>query len=553
MGSTFFGLTIAQSGLFVSQRALQVISHNIANANTPGYSRQRLDAKQFDPDVLPGIQGTLGRGVDSEAVLQIREEFFDRKIRSEFSKQGEWEFRSEALGNIEYIFNEPSDTGIRTVIDNFFSSIQELSKESGSLTTRALVRQRAIAYTESVSAMYEQLIQLQRQTDFQIKTTVSQINGYAEQIRDLNKSIYLTELDGGKSNDLRDQRNLILDKLAELVNIDYFEDNKGHFTVLISGKPLVSHYDFDTIETTERTKRNHPDDADGLCELSWATGGRFKAYTGELKGLLQMRDNIAGDKKGIPYYLDKLNHYTDRMASEISRLHMDGFDLNGDKGLMFFTKNGMSSAEYESYLLTEGLDGNPPIDLTSQVLAGTNTDNSLDQNNQIISENIRKILENNPDYFDKSIKYLSDGNYYLVDRIPTNELSLSRDLDLDLNKFAASESMQGIPDDGKNAIRMLEMRNNTHLFAWGSSDDYIKSLVSNLGVDTQEAIRMSKNEDKLIVEIENKRQSVMGVSFDEEVSEMIKFQHAYNANARMLTTMDELLDVVINRLGLAGR
>lgn len=553
MGSTFFGLTIAKSGLFVSQRALQVVSHNIANANTPGYSRQRLDAKQFQPDVLPGVQGTLGRGVDSEAVLQIREEFFDKKVRVETSKSGEWDFRYESLNSIESIFNEPSDTGIRTVVDNFFSSLQELSKESGNLTTRALVRQRAIAYTESVGTMYSQLNSLQKQVDFQIRTSVSQINGYAEQIRDLNKSIYTTELDGGKSNDLRDQRNLLLDKLSKIINIDYFEDVQGHFTVLVSGKPLVSHYNFDTIKIENRETRLNPDDADSLAELSWASGGRFKAYTGEMRGLLDMRDNISGDKKGIPYYLDRLNHYTDRMASEISRLHMSGFDLEGDKGLMFFTKNGMSSSEYEEYLLREGLNGKKPLDLTNQVTAGTNTEFTLDKNNQIISENIKKILDNNPDYFNKSVKYLSDGKYYLVDRIPTNELKLSKDLDLDLNKIAASESMQGIPADGKNAIRMLEMRYNRNLFAWGSSDDFVKSLVSNLGVDSQEAKRMGKNEKKLLVEIENKRQSVMGVSFDEEVSEMIKFQHAYNANARMLTTMDELLDVVINRLGLVGR
>lgn len=553
MGSSFFGLNIAKSGLFVSQRALQVVSHNIANANTPGFSRQRLDTKQVMPDVLPGVQGTLGRGVDSESVIQIREEFFDKKVRVETSKKGEWDFRKEGLENIESIFNEPSDTGIRKVVDNFFSAMQELSKEPGNLTTRALVRQRTIAYTESVNSMYSKLGELQKQVDFQVRTTVSQVNSYAEQIRDLNKSIYLTELDGATSNDLRDQRNLLLDKLSKLVNIDYFEDSQRHFTVLVSGKPLVSHYSFDTIKVTERENKKNPDDMDRLADLSWTSGGRFKANSGELRGLLDMRDNASGDKKGIPYYLDKLNHYTDRMASEISRIHMQGFDLNKNQGVMFFTKNGMSSSDYEAYLLKEGLDGKEPIDLSKQVLEGTSSEYDTDKNNKIIAGNIKNILDNNPDYSNKSVKYLSNGKYYLVDRIPTNELKISKDLDLDLNKYAASESIQGIPGDGANGLRMLQMRYNTNLFAWGSSDDYVKSLVSNLGVDAQEASRMSTNEKKLIVEVENKRQSIMGVSFDEEVSEMIKFQHAYNANARMLTTMDEMLDVVINRLGLVGR
>lgn len=553
MSSTFSGLTIAKTGLFVSQRALHVVSHNIANANTEGFSRQRLDVRQYKPEVLPGMYGTLGRGVDANSVIQIREEFYDKKVRMETTKKGEWDFRQTGLEHIENIFNEPTDTGIRKIVDNFFEALQELSKNPDNLTTRALVRQRAIAYTESVNTMSNQLKSLQKQMDFQVRSVVSQINSYAEQIRDLNKSIYMTELDNSTSNDLRDQRNLLLDKLSKLTNIDYFEDGKRHFHVLISGKPLVSHYNFDTIEISDREVLKHEGDVDRMADLSWSSGGKFRVYSGELRGLIDMRDNIAGDKKGIPYYIDRLDHYTDRMSSEVNRLHTRGFDLAGNPGTLFFTKNGMHADEYINFLKTKGLNGGAPMDMTGQVLEGTNPKLSNRDNDKIIGTNIRKIIDNNPDYANKSIKYLPDGKYYLVDRIPANELSISRDLDLDLNKFAASETLQGIPGDGKNALAMLESRYNPSTFAWGSSDDFVKSLVSNLGVDAQEALRMSKNQKKLIVEVENKRQSIMGVSFDEEVSEMIKFQHAYNANARMLTTMDEILDVLINRLGLVGR
>ncbi len=553
MGSTFFGLNIAKSGLFVSQRALQVVSHNIANANTPGFSRQRLDMKQYWPDVLPGVQGTLGRGVDSQAVIQIRDQFYDKKVRVETSKKGEWEIRKEGLEEVESIFNEPTETGIRTIVDNFFSSVQELSKNADNLTSRALVRQRAIAYTESTGEMYSKLRTLQSQVDFEIKTTVDQINGYAEQIRDLNKSIFLTELDEAKSNDLRDQRNLLLDKLSELTDINYFEDNQRHFYVLVGGKPLVSHYEFDTMKVVEREEKLNEDDVDKLVDVEWTSGGKLTIQSGKLRGLIDFRDDRSGDKKGIPYYMDTLNKYTDRMTSELSRIHMGGFDFNGNKGVMFFTKEGMSSAEYEEHLKKEGLNGGKPMDMTKFVLEGTSNDLSKEENDKIIAQNIRDLIDKNPDNYNKSIKYLSDGRYYMVDRIRTNELTISKDIDLDLNKLAAAQTLGGIPRDGSNALNMINMRYNENLFAWGSSDDYVKSLVSNMGVDTQAAKRMVLNEDKLIVEIENKRQSIMGVSFDEEVSDMIRFQHAYNANARMLTTMDELLETVINRLGLVGR
>ncbi len=552
MGSSFFGLNIAKTGLFVSQRSLQVVSHNLANANTPGYSRQRLDTKAEWPDVLPGLQGTLGRGVDSESVIQIRDEFYDKKIRFEKGKEGDWKARSEMLQNIEDIFNEPTNTGFTTVVNDFFAAMHELAKNPESLTTRALVRQRSIAYTESVGDIYAKLGQLQEQLDFEVRTTVSEVNGYAEQIRDLNKSIFLTELSGATSNDLRDQRNLVIDKLSELVNVQYFEDHQRHFHVILGGKPLVSHYELEQLQVVDRKEKQNPDDVEKLCDISWEKGGDVNIFSGRLKGLLDMRDGIDGDKKGIPYYMDKLNHYVDRMSSELNRIHGEGFDLQGNKGVMFFTKNGMTSQDYKEYLLEKGLNGGKPLDLTVQVLEGTSEDFKKEKNDLIIAKNIREILYNNPDNANKSVKFL-DNKYYLVDRVPADQLKLSKDLDLDITKFAASESGQGKPGNGHNALKMNDMRYNKQVFEWGSSDDYVKSLISNLGVDGQEAARMEKNEGFLIVEIENRRQSVMGVSFDEEVSDMIKFQHAYNANARMLTTMDELLDTVINRLGLVGR
>lgn len=553
MASTFFGLNIAKSGLFVSQRALNVVSHNIANANTPGFSRQRLDLKATAPEMLTASNGMLGTGVDSESVIQIRDEYLDFKVRTETSKLGEWDGRKEVLETMETIFNEPSDSGIRAIMDNFFQSVHELNKNPESLTTRALVRQRAIAMSESISGMYEQMVQLQKDIDFQLDTVVSQINGYGEQIKDLNKIIYLSELDGSKANDIRDQRNYVVDKLAELVNVDYSEDNQGRFSVYITGKPLVSHYNFDQIKLTERDTKVFPDDAFRLKDPSWASGATFTAQSGEIRALLDMRDNISGDAKGVPYYVDKLNEFSDRIFTELNRLHMNGYDLDGNKGVMFFTKNGMGSLAYETMIKTEGLNGKPPLDVTSDVLNGTNNSFTTQKNNNIIAENIKKILNNNPDFSRKSVKYLSDGRYYITDRIPANEMNVSADLDKDLDKIAAASTLKGLPGDGSNALTIADMRSNVYMFTWGSPDDYVKSLISNLGVDSAEAIRLSKNQTALIKEVENKRQSIMGVSLDEEMSEMIKFQHTYNANARVMTAMDELLDVVVNRLGLVGR
>ncbi len=551
MGSTFFGMHIASSGLFVAQRALQVVSHNISNAHTPGYARQRLDTHANAPQILPGIQGTLGTGVDSEAVIQIREAFYDLKYREESSFQGQWDLINEGLSQIEQIFKEPSDVGINKTVNDFFSSLQALSKNADNLTTRALVRQKAIAFTSNVKSMYNRLHSLQGEIDFQINSDVKLINSYAVQIRDLNENIFKTELHGGKSNDLRDQRNLILDKLSRIVKIQTFEDYQNHLTVMINGKPLVSHYNYDQIAIEKRDEQKNPDDVVGLVNLKWESGAKFSTSNGELRALLDFRDNIDGGAKGIPYYKDRLNLFVDRLSSEINKMHVGGYDLDGNKGLMFFTKRGMSSKEYDEFLLTKGLNNGSPIDVTSEVENGVLPGNTEFENNKIISHNIQKILKNNPDYRGKSIKYLSDGRYYIVDRVKANEITLSRDLDLDANKFAAAKNQDDI-SDGSNINEMINLKFNENLFAWGSADDYVNSLIANLGVDSSEAKRMSSNEEKMIVSIENKRQSIMGVSLDEEATQMIKFQHTYNANARMLTTMDEMLDRIINRLGRVG-
>lgn len=553
MTSTFYGFNIARSGLFASQRALNVTSHNIANANTPGYTRQRLDIVQHKPQLLPGGQGMLGTGVKTENISQIRDEFLDFKYRGENTSYGEWEAKAEALQTIEAIFNEPSDSGIRTVMDQFFSALQDLNYSPDSLTVRALVRQRGIALSKNINHMAEQFRKLQADIDFDMRTTIDEINGYSEQIRKLNEAIFNAELSGSKANDLRDQRNLLLDKLSNLVNIDYYEDNQNRFHVLINGKSLVSHFHNSKLKYTSRTNYVNPDDAPRLSDISWEDGATFVPKGGKLKGLLDVRDNIEGADKGIPYYMERLNNFADVLAETLNQVHKTGYGLDGNNGINFFTIDGMSTAEYENYLLTKGLGGTRADDVTDQVLNGTSPSNTQEQNYEIIQQNIKDILNNNPCYEGKSIKLLSNGRYIVVDKISASRLTISKDIDLDLDKIAASATKEGLPGDGNNALKMTQVREDVDLYEWGSPDDYIKSLISNLGVDTQEAIRMQDNQMVLINQVESSRQSVSGVSLDEEMAEMIKFQHSFNANARMITAMDEMIDIIVSRLGVVGR
>lgn len=552
MGSSFFGFNIAKSGLFASQNALNTVAHNIANANTEGYTRQRLDMHANRPDTTPGVPGSIGTGTTTEFTKQIRDEFTDYKYRKQASVDGEWSAKEIVLKNIEAIFNEPSESGIREVMDQFYSSMQELQKNPESLTVRALVRQRGIALAKTIGGMYDSLEKAQRDLNFEVRTNVNEINGYADQIAGFNKTIYQSELNGSTANDIRDQRNLLLDKMSKLADINYYEDSNQRFHVSINGHKIVSHYDADHMTVTARTEKSNEVDVEKLLEIGWESGSSFNMTGGAIKAIVDMRDNIEGMEKGIPYYLDKLNEFSDTMVNELNRMHNTGFNLKGEDGINLFTVNDLTTAEYEAKILSNGLNDGPAVDVTDLVMQGVDTSKPLKEQDKVIGDNIAKLLANTPEYKGKSIKALSSGRFVVADRIKASELTISADVESDLENIAASSTVSGTPGSGENALRMADVRHNVALFDWGSPDDFVKSLVANLGVDTQEAKRITTNSEVLMNYITTNKQSVSGVSLDEEMSEMVKFQHAYNASARMINTIDEMIDLIVNRLG-AGR
>ncbi|MBS3994240.1 MAG: flagellar hook-associated protein FlgK [Alkaliphilus sp.] len=547
MSGTFFGFNIARSGLFASQRALHVTGHNIANANTPGFSRQRLEIVQSNPMNMTGGQGMLGSGVDTQSISNIRDQFLDFKFRGENQAFGEWNARTEVLGTIESIMNEPSDSGIRTAMDEFFSSLQELSTKPEDLTVRALVRERGIALAKTVNHMGAQLEKLQKDLDFQIKTVVGEINGYADQLADLNNQIFKFELGGNKANDLRDQRNLVLDKLSKHINIDSFEDSQGRMQVLVQGKQLVSHIKAHHLETKMRLQgaKLNQSDVENLSDVVWADGSSFSVNGGSLKGFLDMRDGLRENAKGVPYYMEQLNHFSKTFAVQFNMLHRDGHGMNGAKGIDFFEMDKRQIFDITSEVRSI-MTGPPALSEAEAIkslerLGGNSLEAKLGLGINYDSISIVKFTQN------------GQQKYYLAPKITATTLKISSAVDSDLNAIAASRTFAGLPGDGGNALRLNQLKNDGNMFDWGKPEDFMKSLISNLGVDSQQAIRISGNQELLLDQIDTRRQSASGVSLDEEMSNMVRFQHSYNANARMITTIDEMIDVLINRMGLVGR
>jgi len=524
---SFYGLEIARTGIFVNRKGLEVTSHNVANASTPGYTRQVLNVKSNPPSSKVGFYSPkfqVGMGADVQSLEQIRDMFLDMQYRNEYSRQGEYEIKADNLNFIESIFNEPSDTGLSAVIDQFFSSLQELSKNPESLTVRALVRQRAQALTDAIHKMYKQLEDLQSELNDQVYDKILEINSIASQIADLNQQIFVLELRGEKANDLRDQRNLLVDKLSKIVDTTAYEDKDGRFVVQIAGgETLVNHFTVYELETDKsKIMRKSgfdssgqptgfkPDDplsqqnlydVPGLFVVMWKdTGQVLNIKSGELKGLLDVRDGVGGldedltvngqpvdvpnknSYPGISYYLNRLNEFAKKLIEKFNELHTQGWSLNGQNtGINFFE---------------------PPVGQTF--------------------------------FYARYIK-VSDA---IVN---------------DLNNIATTYDASSLPGGNDLVVDMLKLRNDTSIFKEGKFEDFLKSLISNLGVDSQGAKNFAENQKVMVTQLDNRRQAVSGVSIDEEMTNLIKYQHGFQASARMINAFDEMLDVIVNRLGIVGR
>nr|HQA48354.1 flagellar hook-associated protein FlgK [Bacillota bacterium] len=252
--SSFTGLNIVVKGLYAQQRALDVTGHNIANVNTEGYARQRAVMETTRPMQVLGGRGMLGSGVEIQQIQRIRNTFLDVKFWGENTVLGEWSSKSQFLTEIEMVFNEPSDAGLNSVINSFFSALQDLSngEKAADLTVRETVRQTAIAFTNCLNDMAARFEKIQTDANFAVETKVNEINSYAQQISELNRQIMRYELDGSNANDLRDRRDLLVDKLSSIVDVKTFEDSDGRFRVSIGGRLLVNHVSYNQLVLVER-------------------------------------------------------------------------------------------------------------------------------------------------------------------------------------------------------------------------------------------------------------------------------------------------------------
>ncbi|MBZ2174822.1 flagellar hook-associated protein FlgK [Schnuerera sp. xch1] len=470
-----FGFNTAVQGLLASQRSLYITNHNISNMNTEGYSRQQGAQRATNPQSLPGI-GFLGTGTEIYNVERIRDSYVDFKYWNENASTGEWSVKVDTLGEMEKLFGEPSDSSFRQYLDDFYTALDNMSKNSSDSSFREPVVENALALTKHINETAKRLQNLREETEFSIETKIENVNSLANQIASLNRQIYSNELDGRPANDLRDRRELLVDKLSKIANVKVDESKDGKYRVNISGVSIVDHIDVNEISWSKNEDK---------LSLQWSNGSEVKIKSGELKGVLDLYngDGQNSTYRGIQYYQDRLDNFAKGFAEGFNEQHKLGYGLNGETNINFFVGDG--------------------------------------------------------------------GN---TNNITAIDITVSEQILNDLDNIAAAKNAGGSAEDNGNLLELIDQRDRGEHFGFNSSpDDFIKSIMSNLAVDSMQGQRMHESQNLILKNIESKRNSISGVSYDEEMANMVKFQNTYVASARMITTMDAVMDVTINRLGLVGR
>ena len=292
MSSTFMGLEIGRRGLLSHQQALHVTGHNISNAENREYSRQRVIITSADPLYLPALNrsntpGNMGQGASVSTVERIRDEFIDDRMVVETDVMGFWQTRNNFIRQVEQVYNEPSDNSLRSRLDQLWQSWEELSRHPEQRATREVVREKAANLSNEVQNVYRQLYDLQLNANRQVDARVNEVNMYARSIRDLNERIVKSEALGDNPNDLRDRRDALVEKLAQIVNISVGRSDRDEVMIYIAGENLVQGEVFRPLKAVADPD-NH-----GFFRVVWEdTGTGLTLQGGSLTGLIDARDNI---------------------------------------------------------------------------------------------------------------------------------------------------------------------------------------------------------------------------------------------------------------------
>jgi flagellar hook-associated protein 1 FlgK len=469
-------LNTAARSLSAQTKVVEVVQHNVANANTPSYHRQEAVLKAGTPYgdirfISSTGEGQMGTGVVVEQIKRFNLQFFDGRYRLELGASKQWEAYQGVLQQVEAILAETSEDGLTNKLDAFWSGWQLLNSDPSNLALRADLRDRAVALTNAFNRRAEQLQNSRADLDMTIKDRVAEINSIARQLAELNQEIPRVRALDNEPNDLLDERDRLLDRLSEISGQQAFDQENGENIVSIGGHALVvGTQTFELVTTPDAANVN-------LLRIDWADGQPFTAITGELRGYLDARDQVITDQ------LDGLNQLAQVLNDQVNALHQIGYNI---------TTPGVPS----------GMDFFTIDDVAHQALT----------------------------------------------------IHISDDIKNDLENIAAAETADSAPGDGNMARRISDLQ-VAQLVIGGDTttmNGFYTGKIGALALETQRAERNFKDLGTIVRSLSDQREAVNGVNLDEEATNLMQSQKAYNAAARVLTAIDDMIDRIINNTGRVG-
>ncbi|HSV92342.1 MAG TPA: flagellar hook-associated protein FlgK [Desulfobacterales bacterium] len=451
-------LSVGTSSLLAQQRAINVTGNNIANVNTPGYSRQRV-SMQTGTTAESAI-GMVAFGVNAGGVERIYDRFLGVQLDAETSGLGRWQAQQGMLDRVEVVFDESGGYGLNQALSEFWNGWQDLAMNPSGTTERTVLAGNAQNLADAIRGKYTELEKVQTDIDGVLTGGLADVNRLTSGIAELNRKIAAIETTGGTANDFRDSRELALKELSEIISVSSYEDSQGQLVVSTgSGRTLVESGNTWAL-TTRVNSAGHVDvmwpDASSGTDISAEIAG------GKIGGWLQVRD------VKIDAYQTRLNDLAQGLITEVNTLHTGGFDLNGVAGAAFFTGTGAADIAMSSAILS------------------------------------------------------------------------------DTDRIAAAQTAAGAPGNAGNAIAIHALRNELTLGGGTTTfDDAANSLVSLVGSDAAEAKVYAAHQADMTSYLQSYRDSVSGVALDEEMVNLVKFQAAYNAAAKMITMADDMLDTLL--------
>lgn len=648
MVSTFNGLEIAKRGLFTQQSALYTTGHNISNANTEGYSRQRVNFEQtapFPPGSRnrPEIPGQMGSGVQAGSVERVRDQFLDIQYRNETKNVGYYQAQRDALYKMEEIMNEPTDQGLAKTMDRFWQSLQDLSVNPEDEGARSVVRQRGLAVAETFNYLSNSLQTVQKDLRNQVDVSTRQFNSTLNQINQLNKQISEVEPHGYLPNDLYDERDRLIDDLSKMASIDVTyspsgdssnENAMGVASIRLADEigqpvsPAVTLVDGEE-GTVSELSVSYADTPNQTIVKDLTIGDQTMtvdqfASVGEIKGLME----VGGYMNSTP----SENAYTVSQGFEANDAGEVVFSVGAEEDPQTITISGPRRNDEGDLEEVEDVEVEITDGMTLQQVADqiNGTDQGVEATIQTQDGVKRLVVKSEADGSDATLSISGtgaetlgiDGEYAGENEVSGNFSDMLQDLDVMASAFAIQFNQ--VHSGGGN---LSDTPNETpHFFSYGQSlkteltengETYYQGLASNIGltgsiqgdldniaaanpsesddlvfsgnggnaedlanvqetpfdllgkeaninsfyegmiggmaVDAQENKRMVNNSETLQASVQNQRDSVSAVSLDEEMTNMVKFQHAYNAAARNITVVDEMIDRIINQMGRVGR